>query len=196
MWNQPSWWSDDVDWHAYGEDIDWSKNFNEQCRDFMRKVPQTCLDNAYKLLENSEYVNGNGKSRDCYLVSCGSGNEKCLYGYFAFENSSLLNCNYARFSENSSYSTHIWKSYDVHFSFNISECRNTWYSLSCEGSQYLLGCVGIKNGKYQILNVPCTEDEFITTLAKLRNNKEFKKIFENNVLELIAQVGIEKNILT
>ncbi len=196
IWDQSEWWDSTEDLLSYWQDIDWKMSFNEQCASFMRKVPQISLDNEYKSLENSEYVNGNGKSKNCYLISNGHNNENCLYGFHIFENTNILNCNYTRFSENCSHSCYLWKSYDVHLSFDMSECRNSWYSFSCEWSQYLLGCVGLKNEKYRILNTPCSETQFAEVLGRLKKDSSFKKDFESQVYDLIDKIGIEKHILT
>ena len=132
VWNQADWWSDRLDGLSFAQDIDWEESFAKQWHALMLRVPQITLDNAYKQLVNSEYINGNGASKDCYLVSCGNDNEKCLYAYFLFSCSSIMNVHYGRFSELCSFSDHIWKCYDVHYAFDASECRNSRYIFSCE----------------------------------------------------------------
>ena len=196
VWNQEDYWSDKFDGTSYKQDINWEDDFNVQFHKFILWVPQMALDNAYKLLINSEYINGNGESKDCYLVSCGSDNDKCLYAWFLFSCSSMLNVNYGRFSELCSFSSHIWKCYDVHFAFDASECRNSRYIFSCEGSQYLIGCVWLKNQKYHILNHPCTEKEYSETLERLKTDEVFCKEFIQRFYSLIGKLGIQKNILT
>lgn len=196
VWNQPDWWSNKMDGFHYAEDIDWEKDFSSQLHDFMWRVPQTTLNNSYKDIENSEYINGNGRSKDCYLTSCGADNEKCLYGFFIYHDTSLVNCIYARFNERCSFSAYLWKCYDVHFSFNCEECRHCRYSFSCDGSHHLLGCVWQVRTQYQILNVSCSETEYEATLSKLKMDAIFRKGFEKKVLELVKKIGIESNITT
>ncbi len=196
VWSQSEWWNSQGDFFKYWRDIDWGKSFGEQCAEFMKDVPQFCLDNEYTALENSEYVNGNWMSKNCYLVSNGHNNENCLYAFYIFNNVNILNCNYIRFSENCSHSCHIWKCYNVHFGFNLNECRDSWYSFSCEWSQNIIWCVGLKNEKYSILNTPCSESEFAQVMGKLKKDHIFKKDFEWKVKDLIERIGIEKSILT
>ena len=185
-----------MDGLSYAEAIDWSKNFSEQCAEFMRKVPHVTLDNAYKELENSEFVSGNGNSKDCYLTSNGNENEKCLYGFFVHHDTSIMNCIYTRFSHNCSFSAYIWKCYNLHFSYNSEECRDSWYAFSCDGCQNLLGCVGLKNEQYRILNTPCSEEEYTKTLKRIQTEESFRLEFEKKFHDLREKNGIEKNIIT
>ncbi len=196
VYNQASWWN--CEWNAmdYGIDIDLSKSISEQFHTILKSAPQMSLDNAYKELENSEYINGNGWSKDCYLISNGNNNERCLYAWTIFYATNVLSSNYVTSSENCSYSDHIWKCYNVHFAFDANECRDSRYIFSCKWSHSLLGCVNLENSSYQILNTPCTKEEYETTLSKLQHNESFCKDFENKFLALGEKIWVQKNITT
>ena len=131
VYSQDEWWADSWEHTAYAQDFSEEKPFFEQWKKLFETCPQMCLENTYTLCENSEYINGNGQSKDCYLISNGNNNEKCLYAYHLFGSSNILNATYCRFSENCSFSSHLWKCYNVHYSFDIPECRDSWYIFSC-----------------------------------------------------------------
>lgn len=196
VYSQYEWWSDARDPYAYSLTLDTERAIWESWYELLTTAPQVCLENSYELCENSEYINGNGISKDCYLVSNGADNEKCLYSYYLFGASNILNVTYCRFSENCSFSNHLYRCYDVHFSFDIPECRNSWYIFSCKWSHHLIGCVGLENQNYQILNQPASPEQYETTLAKLKTDKNFRDRFIEKLERLIEQVGVERYILT
>ncbi len=196
VYSQPRWWGDTWDGTDSGQAWDTTKNIIEQIQDVRIRVPFPALDNAYRDLENSEYINGNGRSKDCYLVSNGNNNEKCLYGWFLFRSNSILDSNYITECENCSHSQHLWKCYDVHYSWDTSSSRNSRYLFSCDGCEYVLGGVRLKNQKYQILNTPCTENEFWVALEKLKTDATFWRDFEKKIQDLISVTGLKKSIIT
>ena len=196
VYSQPYWWSDGWEPKKYAKDIDLAKSIFEQIYEVFLRVPVIALDNAYTELENSEYINGNGKSKDCYLISNGNNNEKCLYCWSVFQSSNILNANYVIECENCSNSQHIWRCYDIHHSWDTSSSRNSRYLFSCEWCEYVLGGVHLLNQKYQILNTPCTENEFQITLEKLKRDISFRKDFEKKVQNLIKNKLVDRPIMT
>lgn len=51
--------------------------------------------------------------------------------------------------------------------------------------------MGLKNQSYQILNTPCTKDEYDKTLVLIKTDSTFRQNFEIQVRELIEKVGLE-----
>jgi hypothetical protein len=161
----------------------------------MTTTPQMCLENSYEFCENSEYINGNGAAKNCYIVSNSADIEQCLYSFHIFGSDHIINSSYVIDSHHCSHSAHIWKSHNVHYSFNVSECRDSWYIFSCFGSHHLLGCVGTTNGSYQILNQPCSPDDYMMTLERLQHDIEFRSDFASQFQKLVEKIGIESHIL-
>ena len=60
----------------------------------------------------------------------------------------------------------------------------------------MIGCVGLSNQKYHILNTPCTLEAYESTLEKLRTDEAFYKDFLVQLQILIEKTGIQKHILT
>ncbi len=196
VYSQPYWWGDNWDPRSTSIPYIQEESVTHQIHKVIEKTPLPALDNAYGDLENSEYINGNWRSKDCYLISNGNNNESCLYGWFIFQSSNILDANYITECENCSHSQHLWKCYDVHYSWDTSSSRNSRYLFSCDGCEYVLGGVGLENQKYQILNTPCTESEFRATLAKLKTDATFRKEFEIQLQRLIGTIGLKKSITT
>ncbi len=196
IYSQPHWWSDTWNPLDYGRVFSSEKTITEQIATLWHDVPTPALDNAYLTTENSDYINGCGPSKDCYLTSNSAYNERCLYGWFIFHSSNILDSNYITNCEYCSHSQHLWKCYGVHYSWDVSECRDSRYIFSCQWSQNLLGCVGLKNQKYQIFNTPCTHEEFENTVKKLAQDRVFRKDFESRVQNLIQKVWLEPCALT
>ncbi len=196
VYSQELWWGDHWDPHEYALEYDQKKTVFDHIALVQKSAPFPALDNQYKELINSEYINGNGPSKDCYLTSSSAYNESCLYGWFIFHSSGILDSNYVQSSENCSHSGHIWKCYNVHYAWDASECRDSRYIFSCEWSQYLLGCVWQSNQKYQILNTPCSVEEYESTVAKIHKDTDFRKTFEKKVKNLIETVWVQNSITT
>ncbi len=196
VYSQPHWWSDSWEATDYASEYTPWKSIIEQIHDIQLRVPMPALDNSYKSLENSDYINGNGKSKDCYLISNGNNNEKCLYSWFIFSCLNCIDSNYITDCENCSRSQHLWKCYGIHSSWDTSESREGRYLVSCIWCQYILGGVWLRNQKYHILNNPCTQEEYKWTLQKIQSDPIFRKDFEQRVVRLIQEVWLEENILT
>lgn len=196
VYSQENWWNTRWDPLDYGTEYNPKKTIPEQIDHIWKTVPVPALDNAYRDTENSEYINGCGPSKDCYLTSNSAYNERCLYGWNIFHSSNILDSNYVRFSEYSSHSEHIWKCYNVHYAWDASECRDSRYIFSCDWCTNLLGCIWQKNQKYQILNTPCSKEEFESTLGKIQTDMTFRKDFEQKVQKLIEKIWLEWSITT
>ena len=196
VYSQPHWWSDSWEGKDYAKEYTREKSVFEQIHELQLSVPLPALDNSYRDLENSEYINGNGKSKNCYLISNGNNNEKCLYSWYIFGSSNVIDSNYITECEYCSHSQHLWKCYDVHHSWDTSECRESRYCFSCIWCHHILGWVGLTNQSYQILNISCTKEEFETTLEKLKKDAHFRRDFESKTRELIGRIWLKRNILT
>ncbi len=196
VFSLPHWWSDNWDPIQYAKDYDSSLSIVSQVAHIWKVVPVPALDNAYRDIENSDFVNGCGPSKDCYLTSNSAYNEKCLYGWFIFHSTHILDSNNIIECQNCSYSQHLKKCYNIHIGWNNLECRDSRYIFSCDGCQNLLGCVWLRNQKYQILNTACTPEEFESTLSKLRSDPIFRKHFEKNVQGIIRVAWFEPGVLT
>lgn len=196
VYSQPEWWK--FEWNPFDswKDIDLTKSVSEQFYSILQHTPQVALDNDYKELINSDYINGNGQAKDCYLISGSANAERCLYWYFIFDSSDIVNSNYISSSENCSHSNHLSRCYNIHYGFDVNDTRDSRYVFSVQWGAYLLGCVWLVNAKYQILNQACTQQEYEKTLEKLKYDIDFIHDFESKVLDLIKKIGISDSIIS
>ena len=181
-------------WNAtdFGRDFDFSQKFFPQFQKLQNAVPRLSLINARN--ENSEYCNLVGDSKNCYLIFGSLGCEDCLYGR-------------PERSKDCVDSLDLWKSelcYESVDSENLYQCL---FCQNCANSQDLnfcfdvrnshdcFLCAGIRNAEFQILNRPCTRDEYFEWKKKwpidnLENLTEFFTEFEK-----IKRTAPRKNLI-
>ena len=104
------WYSDNWDAVDYGRNYDFQKDFFTQFKELQNKVPRIALQQSNCI--NCDFANQIANCKNCYLITSGSGNEDCYYGYRVeesnniFDSSYLVNCQYtyelirARYSAN------------------------------------------------------------------------------------------------
>ncbi len=103
-------------------------------------------DNSYEsdLLEDSNFITYGNKSKNCidgYVVV-----DNCEFSHEIVSGISLNNCH-------SCYG--VWHGFDI------------YYSDTCENSDHLFGCIGLKKKKYCILNKQYTKEEYEGLVPKI-----------------------------
>jgi len=63
--------------------------------------------------------------------------------------------------------TSVSKSYNVKFCVSVKASNDTYYSIYCQDSNDLFGCMGLKRKKYCILNKQYSEEEYKALLPKI-----------------------------
>jgi len=71
------------------------------------------------------------------------------------------------YCEFSSHTCVIRDSSDVHYSFYLHSCKNSWYSDSCRNSSNLFGCIGVNHGQYVLLNKVYSQHEYEILMARV-----------------------------
>src|SRR5258706_1459398 len=111
--------------------------------------------------ENSEYGNYIAFSKNCYMCFDAGHNEDSCYLYDSFYNKMCYDTTYA--AQNNQLS------YEVVDSANLFNCNYAVYSSKCNDSSYIfncsnlkdsLGCVGLSNKQYCVLNRQLTKEEY------------------------------------
>src|SRR3989338_1430745 len=79
-------------WNAldYGRDFDFSRPFFQQMDELLHATP--LLGHVVMNLQNCEYVNQTGWSKNCYFTIEADHNEDTLYGYRVFFNKNCMDC--------------------------------------------------------------------------------------------------------
>jgi hypothetical protein len=187
VYDRDFWWTDKWDPMIYGKEYSFSKPFFEQFLNLYRQVPVPSLMNFNTV--NSEYCNYTTDNKNCYLVFGGDFNEDCFYSGFNF------------YSKNSSdmYFTDkcelCYEVVDTNNCFNVKwskyavGCTDSAFLYDCVGCSNCVGCVGLRNQNYHILNKAYTKEEYQKKLKELNLDSalgisELRKEFEKLELSL------------
>ena len=158
VYDQDEWWSDQWDALTYGRDIDFSKAFAFQFDELSKAVPHISLYTTNN--ENSYYTNHTLNLKNCYLIGGGGNDEDCMYGRFivnskdCVEGSSLYSCE--RCYEGSASE----RCYGCLFFLNCRNCSDCLMIEDCQSCHDCIGCFGLRNKQYCILNEQLAKEEF------------------------------------
>lgn len=182
-------------WDAleYGVSYDFNKNFFEQFRELMLRVPKLARQVGPTLI-NSEYVNHCDTSKNCYLMFASVSNEDCMYG------------NHVSFSKNVIDGYRVFKSefcydcidcencYNLKFSQQCQDCYDSLFLYNCRGCASCFLCSNLIKKSYCIRNKQVGKEEYQTFLHSLKTvHRDIENIKEEFLLlkERTLQRAIE-----
>lgn len=137
--------------------------------DFKKRFPlsQTVgVDN-----ENTTYGNYIHYNKNCYLCFDASYDEDCGYLYDSFDCKTSYDLTYVSINAQLSY-----EAVDSIALFNCSyvrhgsNCQGSWYLFNCFNVKDSIGCVGLNNKQYCILNRQFTKEEYEKLSAQILAN--------------------------
>lgn len=181
------WESDQWDPLEYGQEIDWNRPFFEQFAELQKKVPTPSLFVQRSTLVNSDYCNGVGYLKNCYLLFVSVTNEDCLFSFGLIDCKNTVDTLWATNCELCYGSFHITNCYNCSFIENCSNCSDSNLLYSCQSLKYCFGCVNLINKEYCFYNKQCTKEEYEQNLAKIdfgsydavkQETEKFKKFQE------------------
>lgn len=152
------WHSDAWDPRTYGREYDPSRSFFDQFDELMRAVPHQNLIGANN--ENSNFINLAADCKDCYLLVESSNNERCLYGYWLQQ---CRDCVDSCFSYNCELCYEVDNCggcYNLVHSWDCRDCADGVWLRGCRNVKNSIGCVGLQNTEYCIMNEQLTREEF------------------------------------
>jgi len=122
-------------------------------------------------------------SKDCYLVFGCVRNENCMYGHIVWECENTFDCVYAFSSQWCSNSVDIVGCYDVHFSQESTNCRESYFLYDCRNCNNCFCCFNLRSKKYCIFNKQYSKEHYYKEIKKLLplHNKNIRKY--NSLLE-------------
>lgn len=159
---------------SYGQDFDFSRGFFEQFKELQLKVPRIyayCVNN-----ENSEYTNGSGYNKGCYMIFVSDHNDDSLYSYSIFNCRNVIdciNCYDCELSYECSGCNNCFNCQKLIDCANCNECINC---LDCKGCTSCYGCVGLRNEQYYIFNKKYTPDEYNNKIKNINNIQKFNDL--------------------
>ncbi|MEY4731346.1 MAG: hypothetical protein RL681_292 [Candidatus Parcubacteria bacterium] len=165
IYDHDYWWSDKWDAMSYGKDVDFSRPFLAQVQELNLTVPWASK--SVQQMVNSDYCNQASRDKNCYLCFNGNNSEDSAYGVgfqemktcFDFYSTAACEFSYELFS--------VERCYQCFYAVDCSNCRNVWFSKDCNNCQDCIGCIGLRNKQYHILNQPCTKEEYEEKVATL-----------------------------
>lgn len=159
VYDNDVWFSDAWDPLSYGRDFDFSRPFFEQFAELRRVVPRMALVQQ-KPIENSEYSNCIGRSKNCYLMFSTNDSEDCYYGTFVnFSKNCVDNINMTR-SELCYDCVICSDSYNLQYCRDCTNCKDSYFLRNCSGCRDCFGCSNLVNQQFCIYNEQKTEKEY------------------------------------
>lgn len=152
------------DWYGskwnldFGRDFDFSRSFFEQMNELLHATP--LLGHVVVNLQNCEYVNQTGWSKNCYFTIEADHNEDTLYGYRVFFNKNCMDCLEVWRCERCYECTDCEDCFFLYFSQLCKQCRNSSFLFDCRGCSDCFGCTGLRKKQYCMFNEQLTKEEY------------------------------------
>lgn len=201
------WHSDAWDPYSYGMDYDPTKPFLEQFLELQNKVPRMSLVRQMDAV-NSPYTHRVTAPKNSYMVFRSSYPEDCLYIYNANFPRNSCDCSWLIKSELCYECVNCQNSYNLRFSMDSIDCRDSGFLYSCRNCSNCTGCVNIVNREYCIWNEQYTKENYFEKLKELKLNshsglkdigikfEEFRKKFPQKGVNTIKSTNSSGNWLT
>ncbi len=174
--------SDKWDAFEYGRAFDFNRPFFEQYSELLVDMPKQNLFITDDM-ENCDYCNYGGASKDCYLCFCPFGSEQCLYSWTpgwcredvdGYANISCQHCYETICSENS---------FELRFSSHSKSCSNSFFLEDCIGCENCFGCINLQHKKHCFLTEQLSEEEYGSRVKSIRESytglRKFEKMFRD-----------------
>ncbi len=154
------WWKDDWDAMEYGIDFDPSKPFFVQINELLRSVPLPSLFGLYSTLQNSEFTNMIGYSKDCFFLTMADWDENCSYGSNVYHCNDTFDNLMLDESQLCYETTNCQKCHEAFYCLDCTASFNISFSKNLVGCSNCIGCVNLKNKQYYIFNQPYSKEEY------------------------------------
>jgi hypothetical protein len=170
------WYSDKWDARDYGRDYDFNKNFFEQFRELLGKVPRPALIGSNNV--DSPYMNYTADVKNCYYSICSAETENCGYTYRTFRSKECFDCFGVVDSEYCHESSQSSKCFRVSSAENSEGIIESAFIQDSRNLSNCLGCINLKNKQYHYLNRPIEKEEFMLKRKSLGTYTVFEKTKE------------------
>jgi len=173
-------WADDWDGTEYGKDYDSSRPFWEQIKELLESVPLLAIDVNYTTLKNSDYSNGIGWSKNCYMTFWADFCEDVFYSSILNKLKRSADCIRGYESELCYGSVGFSRCYNMFFSDQCDDCLDVWFSRDCYGCTNCIGCVNLRGAKNCIFNQQYSKEEYEKKVRELKldSYESLQKIWE------------------
>ncbi len=169
-----AWWSDDWDAKSHGRDFDFSRPFFDQFFELRDQVPRMARIQQ-KPMENAEYCNAAGHSKNCYLCFSTNTGEDCYYGTWFNRCKSCVDSININDSELCYECVNCSNCYSLRYSRDCKNCNSSMFLRSCIGCKDCFGCYNQVQKQYMIFNEQKTKEEY-DAFMKTINSGSFSEI--------------------
>ena len=182
IYSQDIWWSDNWDGLDYGRDFDFNQTFFEQYDMLFRDVPKISLIASNN--ENSQYVNLETDSKDCYMNIWGHFNKDCMYNTHVFNSEDCVDNYWLDHSKHCYECFKCFDSYKLFYSHWCYSSRNSYYCSFSRDLENCFWCVYLENKKYHILNTEYAPEVYKEKIKEILSDKENLENFLSELIEL------------
>ncbi|MEK7172898.1 MAG: hypothetical protein AAB740_02900, partial [Patescibacteria group bacterium] len=158
------WWSDKWDPFVYGVDYDFNKNFFQQFRALLERVPMPSLFNSRCV--QSDYGNHNGELKNTYLVFATWGGEEIMYAKHAHNCQDCLDIFASQDSELCYELINSTKLSRTAFAENSESCIDCCFIYGCRACNNCFGCYNLRNKSYHIFNQPFDKETYFNKIKE------------------------------
>lgn len=132
---------------------------------------------------NSEYGNYVHFSKNCYLCFDAAHNEDCGYLFDSFHCKRSYDLTYCGHDSNLCYENYYTGvSFNCDYAIFCEQCRDSSYIVNCTNAKNCLGCVGLDNHQYCILNRQLLPEEYNKVSAQILEDIRKKNLSWSNLV--------------
>ncbi|HEY4513018.1 MAG TPA: hypothetical protein VJH06_00700 [Candidatus Paceibacterota bacterium] len=169
VYNTDDWYSDKWDPYEYGMDYDFSRPFFEQFQELLNKVPKMALVRQ-GLSINSPYVHRVTDPKNSYMVFRATGPIDSLYSYTVEKLKDSSDIGWSINMELSYECLNCENCYNIRFSQESVNCRDSSFLYACRNCSDCVGCVNLTNKQFCIWNEQYTKEAYFEKLKELGLN--------------------------
>jgi len=190
VYSHDEWWSDVWDRLKYGRDYNFQQDFFYQFYILQLDVPRPPLVN--NKAENSDYCNFADANKNSYLITSANDNEDSYYGWIMANNKDVCDVINVFNCELCYECIDCHKSYNLRYSTNCENCRDSGFLQNCNGLSNSLFCINLRNKSYHIFNKPSSKEEYEKYLKWLNGSYINYQLALQKFNELKKQFSIRK----
>jgi hypothetical protein len=157
-YHHEAWHSDAWNELDYGQDFDFNRPFFDQFAELLLEVPK--MGQYVQSVQNCEYVNQCGWSKNCYFTIEADENEDCMYGYRVFFNKTSVDCLDVFKSERCYEVIDCDKCFNLKHCQLCTQCRDSSFLYDCKSCKNCFGCTGLRQKEYHMFNQELAKEEY------------------------------------
>ncbi len=153
-----AWYGDGWSGLDAGKPFDFHRPFFEQFQELIKNVPLLALN--VQSIQNCEYVNECGWSKNCYLTIEADQNEDSMHGYRVFFVKNCVDCTEVFRSQQCYECVDCENCFNLRWSQLCKQCSDSCFLFDCRGCNNCFGSTGLRQKKFCLFNKQLTEEQY------------------------------------